>query len=216
MVTTSGVNPATGLSSQAFTATPVALTNGKLHGVSGWTADAQGWATFDSVLAAPGLTAGQSTLVTKWPRVTKSNLFGYLMRADNKVQQVVGEATHDDWVPGMYGWEEWYPGDSLVGVGDWDGDGYGDLAAIVGNTSAPGKVIGRMVLYRGNGAGPRGLAMSAIDLGAGWQEFTKIEGGYDYTGDGRPDIIGLNPVTGSLCLWAWQGAGIPAGRIAMF
>ena len=214
LVTTTGVNPATGLPSQAFTAMPAALSDGKLHGLTSWVDDAQGWNTFDSVVAAPGLTTGQSTLVTKWPRVTKSNLFGYLMRPNNKVEQVVGEATHDDWVPGMYGWQEWFPGESLVGVGDWDGDGYGDLGAITG-VNGPGGVAGRMLLYRGNGTGPRGLVSSGIEVGYGWDGFTKVQSGYDYTGDGRPDIIGLNPVSGSLCLWAWVGPGAPAGRIAM-
>lgn len=163
-----------------------------------------GWSVFDSTTAVPGLLTGQSYLVGKWPRVAKSNLFGYVILADGTANTNVGVPTDHDAAPGMFGWQEWYPGDSLVGLGDWDGDGHGDLGAVLPD--------GIMVIYGGNGTGPMGLSQRA-DLGGGWEQFEKYLGGYDYTGDGRPDVLARRISDGALIIWTWLGPGLPSGGV---
>ena len=46
----------------------------------------------------------------------------------------------------------WYRLSELIGVGDWNGDGYGDLAAYVHNTYDPGGDDGVIQVFLGGGA----------------------------------------------------------------
>ena len=76
----------------------------------------------------------------------------------------------------------------VLNVGDWNGDGNGDLA--VRDTDGD-----RLVLYPGHGNGTyaKGVVMSS-----GWKSFVRLAAVGDVTGDKRPDIVGQvadGPVT---------------------
>lgn len=76
-----------------------------------------------------------------------------------------------------------------VNPGDWDGDGTADLMLIRGD--------GTLWLYRGSGNGwqaPR-------QVGQGWGPYEVANGGYDLTGDGRPDLLVKDPRSGALFIY---------------
>jgi hypothetical protein len=60
-------------------------------------------------------------------------------------------------------------------------------------------------MYRGNGAGGW-VTGSAEPVGAGWQSFTALVGGGDFSGDGKPDVLARTS-DGSLLLYRGNGAG---------
>jgi hypothetical protein len=60
-------------------------------------------------------------------------------------------------------------------------------------------------MYRGNGAGGW-VTGSAEPIGSGWQDFTALTGGGDFSGDGKPDVLARRP-DGTLLLYRGNGAG---------
>jgi FG-GAP-like repeat/Tachylectin len=86
---------------------------------------------------------------------------------------------------------------ALVAPGDFSGDGKPDLLA---RDSA-----GALLLYRGDGDGGW-LTGTAEKIGSGWGPFTAILGGGDFSGDGKPDVLAVNP-EGALLLYRGDGAG---------
>lgn len=70
--------------------------------------------------------------------------------------------------------------DLLLNVGDWDGDGKGDIVTRVAATGA-------LELRRGNG---RGQFVAPAALGAGFATVSHLAAVGDMTGDGYPDLMG--------------------------
>ncbi|MGW6244869.1 FG-GAP repeat domain-containing protein [Streptomyces roseolus] len=68
---------------------------------------------------------------------------------------------------------------SVVGPGDLNGDGKGDLVARDRD--------GVLWLYKGNGLGTR--FATKMRIGGGWNAFNKLLGAGDYTGDGLTDLV---------------------------
>ncbi len=66
----------------------------------------------------------------------------------------------------------------LVNVGDWDGDGHGDLVT---------RRRGTLYLHRGDG---EGHFAARRELATGFLHVRGIEAVGDVTGDGRPDLVG--------------------------
>jgi hypothetical protein len=90
----------------------------------------------------------------------------------------------------------WGTYDVVLAPGDFNGDGGPDL--IVRRTD------GRLLLYRGNGAG--GWLPGAPEVGSGWQPFTALLAPGDFSGDGKPDVLARQP-DGTLLMYRGNGAG---------
>jgi hypothetical protein len=82
----------------------------------------------------------------------------------------------------------------VLNVGDWDGDGKGDVITRQTN--------GDLVLYRGDGTGR--LAAGVTIDGRNFNAVSLLTAAGDVTGDKRPDLIGSQG--GELVLYAGRGA----------
>ena len=81
-------------------------------------------------------------------------------------------------------------------VGDFGGDGFSDLLAR--------RPDGGLVLYSGDGSG--GFLNNTRAIGTGWGIFTSVFSPGDFTGDGKPDVIGRTS-DGLLYLYPGNGVG---------
>jgi hypothetical protein len=91
---------------------------------------------------------------------------------------------------------DWQPFTALLAPGDFSGDGKPDIIARHPD--------GRLLLYRGNGAG-RFLG-GALAIGTSWAQFDALLAPGDFSGDGKPDIIARHP-DGRLLLYRGNGTG---------
>ena len=81
---------------------------------------------------------------------------------------------------------------------DWNGDGPGDVLTVHPD--------GRLLLYRGNGAGGWLTAPGGESLGGGWGAFTALLAPGDFSGDGKPDLL-VRDKDGRLLMYRGDGAG---------
>ncbi|WP_461474714.1 FG-GAP-like repeat-containing protein [Microbacterium sp. HJ5] len=96
----------------------------------------------------------------------------------------------------------WRADDKLVTLGDFSGDGMGDLGRI--------RADGTFELMRGTGAGTHA---APVAIGKGWGGFRRVVGGIDFDGDRRTDVLAVKP-TGALMLYRGNGAGGFSGSAA--
>jgi FG-GAP-like repeat len=85
----------------------------------------------------------------------------------------------------------------LLAPGDFNGDAKPDLLAVPAD--------GRLLLYRGNGAGGF-VANPSVRIGSGWQQFTSLLVPGDFSGDGRGDILARKD-DGTLLMYRGNGKG---------
>ncbi len=92
----------------------------------------------------------------------------------------------------------------VLNVGDWNGDGHGDLMTRSAKT-------GRMFLRAGNG---RGGFAAPVSAGTGWGGVRLVTAVGDVTGDGNPDLMG-QPSGGAMRIYPGNGgAGFRASYVA--
>jgi hypothetical protein len=84
----------------------------------------------------------------------------------------------------------------ILNVGDWNGDGYGDVMTRVARSGA-------MQLRLGDGAG--GFAPPTT-AGTGWGSVGLVAAAGDITGDGFPDLVG-QPSGSAMRIYPGDGAG---------
>jgi hypothetical protein len=85
---------------------------------------------------------------------------------------------------------------ALLTPGDFSGDGHPDLLARDAD--------GRLLMFRGNGAGA--FAGSPQVIGSGWARFTSLFSPGDFSGDGLPDVIARD-TDGKLLMYRGDGDG---------
>jgi hypothetical protein len=90
----------------------------------------------------------------------------------------------------------WGPFTALLAPGDFSGDGKPDVIARHPD--------GRLLLYRGNGAGGWATGSAEV-IGNGWQGFTALLAPGDFSGDGKPDVI-ARQADGALLMYRGNGA----------
>jgi hypothetical protein len=98
------------------------------------------------------------------------------------------------WLPRVaygYGWNGMT---SILGVGDFNSDGKMDLAAR--------DAAGKFWLYGGNGTG--GWLPGRTLIGTGWDRFTALAAPWDFSGDGKADVLARNSL-GQLYLFRGDG-----------
>jgi V8-like Glu-specific endopeptidase len=91
----------------------------------------------------------------------------------------------------------WNMFDTILTPGDWKGDSH---QALIGRTRA-----GQLRLYQGNGAGGW-LNGAGVQIGSGWNIFTRVMSPGDLNGDNQTDIIGIN-ASGGLIMYPSDGHG---------
>ncbi|MDX3094363.1 N-acetylmuramoyl-L-alanine amidase [Streptomyces sp. ME01-24h] len=89
----------------------------------------------------------------------------------------------------------WGAYNSLVALGDFTGDGKGDMLAR--DTS------GGLYLYTGTGSASAPFK-ARVKIGTGWQIYNAMVGPGDMSGDGKPDLIGRDSAG---ALWFYKGTG---------
>jgi hypothetical protein len=92
------------------------------------------------------------------------------------------------------GWQDFT---ALLAPGDFSGDGRPDVLARQSN--------GALLMYRGDGDGGW-LTGRAEQIGSGWQPFSAIIPGGDFSGDGKPDVLAVHP-DGRLLMYRGNGSG---------
>jgi hypothetical protein len=94
------------------------------------------------------------------------------------------------------------PGLKPVGVGDFNGDGFGDIA-LVGNSGG----VQQLYIWIGNGSYFTQY-QSNVSIASSWQ----FAGAGDVNGDGKSDVFWYLPQTGTLWYWLMKGATVFANK----
>jgi hypothetical protein len=159
------------------------------NGAGGWaTGVAQqiggGWGPFTALLA-PGDFSGDGR-PDVLARQSDGTLLMYRGDGDGGWMTGSGERIGSGW--GSFS--------AIIPGGDFSGDGRADVLAVHPD--------GRLLLYRGNGAGGW-VTGSAETVGGGWAQFTALASGGDFSGDGEPDVLARTS-DGKLLLYRGNGA----------
>ncbi|WP_053724569.1 FG-GAP repeat domain-containing protein [Streptomyces sp. WM6378] len=99
----------------------------------------------------------------------------------------------------------WNTYDTIVGAGDYTGDGRADILA---RTPA-----GALHLYPGTGD-PHAPFKDRVGLGSGWQQYTHLTAIGDINGDGKGDLLAISS-EGELFSYKGTGTGGFRPRVSL-
>ncbi len=159
-----------------------------LSASSPYTVVGSGWGTYD-VLTSPGDVNGDGYADLIARQASTGDVYFYAGTAGHGMKPRVRIAA---------GWKLYK---KLVGAGDLNGDGRGDLLGV----DAAG------VLWRYYGTATGGLS-PRVKLGTGWGAYTSLVGVGDLSGDGRADLVARDSA-GKLWRYAGAGNGLYGGRV---
>ncbi|MFD3941740.1 FG-GAP-like repeat-containing protein [Streptomyces sp. NPDC058579] len=155
---------------------------------SPYTSVGKGWGQFD-VLTSSGDVNGDGFKDLIARQTSTGDMYFYPGTADHRLGARVKIGTN--WK--LYG--------KIVGAGDLNGDGRGDLLGM----DASG------VLWRYYGTATGGVT-ARVKVGAGWGGYNALVGVGDLTGDGRGELLARD-TTGKLWRYTNLGNGLYAGRV---
>ncbi|WP_345942539.1 FG-GAP-like repeat-containing protein [Streptomyces sp. SID486] len=155
---------------------------------SPYTAIGSGWSQYDR-LTSPGDVNGDGFADLIARQTTTGDVYFYAGTADHRLKSRVRIQT------------DWKLYRQLVGAGDLNGDGRGDL---LGVDSAG-------VLWRYYGTATGGVT-KRVRVSGGWGSYSALVGAGDLTGDGRTDLLARD-TAGKLWRYASTGAGTYGARV---
>ncbi len=147
-----------------------------------------GWAQYDQ-LTSTGDVNGDGFIDLIARQASTGDVYVYAGTADHRLKARVRIGTN------------WKLYKRIVGAGDLNGDGRGDL---LGVDSAG-------VLWRYYGTSTGGVSARA-QVGGGWGAYSALVGTGDLSGDGRADLLARD-TAGKLWRYASTGAGAYGGRV---
>ncbi|MFD3532479.1 FG-GAP-like repeat-containing protein [Streptomyces sp. NPDC058664] len=150
---------------------------------SPYTLVGSGWGQYD-VLTSPGDVNGDGYADLVVRQASTGDMYFYGGTADHRVKARVKIGSN------------WKPYKRIVGAGDLNGDGRGDLLGV----DAAG------VLWRYHGTATGGVT-ARVKVGAGWGGYSSLVGVGDLSGDGRADLVARD-TAGKL--WRYSGTGTGA------
>lgn len=92
----------------------------------------------------------------------------------------------------------WSIYDNISGAGDWNEDGREDILAI--------DASGVLWLYKANATWSSNPYGTRVQIGVGWGSLWGVQGAGDVTGDGHPDIVGVD-TNNVLRIYPGNGSG---------
>ncbi|MEW2297219.1 FG-GAP-like repeat-containing protein [Streptomyces sp. NPDC006743] len=162
---------------------------GKVVGASSpYTAIGTGWGQYDR-LTSPGDVNGDGYADLIARQASTGDMYFYAGSADHRLKARVRIGT------------DWKLYQRIVGAGDLNGDGRGDL---LGVDSAG-------VLWRYYGTATGGVTPRAR-VGGGWNTYSALVGTGDLTGDGRADLVARD-TAGKLWRYSSTGTGNYSSRV---
>ncbi|BBA97389.1 putative secreted protein [Actinacidiphila reveromycinica] len=155
------------------------------NGLANFTTVSTGWQKYDKVFTPGDLNGdGRPDLLAR------STTGLYFFAGTGKPSAPFGAAVEI----GGAGWNQF---NQLVGVGDFNGDGIGDVVA---RNSAG------LWLYTGNGAATPAFSAKYQIGGTGWNQYNQVIGGGDYDGNGTHDLLARS-YDGTLYFYEGNGNG---------
>ncbi|WP_406060721.1 FG-GAP-like repeat-containing protein [Streptomyces sp. NBC_01077] len=147
-----------------------------------------GWGQYD-VLTSPGDANGDGYIDLIARQASTGDLYFYAGTADHRVKSRVRIGTN------------WKLYKKIVGAGDLNGDGRGDLLGV----DAAG------VLWRYYGTVTGGVT-ARVKIGPGWNAYSALAAVGDLSGDGRADLVARD-TAGKLWRYSSNGAGLYGARV---
>ncbi|MEV4429127.1 FG-GAP-like repeat-containing protein [Streptomyces sp. NPDC049602] len=157
---------------------------------SPYTLVGSGWGQYD-LLTSPGDVNGDGYADLVVRQASTGDVYFYGGTADHRVKARIRIGT------------DWKLYKKLVGAGDLDGDGRGDLLGV----DASG------VLWRYSGTGTGGVT-ARVKVGGGWGVYSSLVGVGDLSGDGRADLLARD-TAGKLWRYSGTGTGLYGTRVAV-
>ncbi|MET9673500.1 FG-GAP-like repeat-containing protein [Streptomyces sp. NPDC006482] len=155
---------------------------------SPYTLVSAGWGPYDVLTSSGDVNGdGYADLIAR--QASSGDVYFYAGTADHRLKARVRIGVN------------WKPYKKIVGAGDLNGDGRGDLLGV----DASG------VMWRYYGTATGGVS-ARVKLGGGWSAFSSLVGVGDLSGDGRADLLARD-TAGRLFAYKSTGTGLYAAGV---